>query len=118
MDQKLSFAEATRSVSWVLTGESPTPSDRSARENGQSSVSDDALWYYLDPGTDVLRPENHPHSAVFQIWVDLGAIGAALMSVTVILLGEVLVRQKRGTRAMLSGVMAGALAVWSVSHGM
>lgn len=73
---------------------------------------------YRNPETSALTAETHPHSFLFQIWVDLGLVGVVLLIAVVALLAEILRRVEGPARVMYASIMAGTLGVWSVSHGM
>ena len=73
---------------------------------------------YRDPETGILTAETHPHSFLFQIWVDIGFVGVALLIGVIVLLAEMIRRVEGPARVMYAAIMAGGLAIWSVSHGM
>ena len=73
---------------------------------------------YINAITGLWTEQTHPHSAIFQLWVDLGLLGVVLFGTVIVLLGETILWLPREKGAMLAAVMAGALGVWSVSHGM
>ncbi len=73
---------------------------------------------YRDPETGILTVQTHPHSFLFQIWVDIGFVGVALLIGTIMLLAEMIRRVEGPARVMYAAIMAGGLVIWSVSHGM
>jgi O-antigen ligase len=73
---------------------------------------------YFDPVLGERLFPTHPHSALVQVWVDLGAIGAvslAICFVTAIMLVRL---SDRSVVALYLPLLGGILTIWSVSHGM
>ncbi|HZH12403.1 MAG TPA: O-antigen ligase family protein [Microvirga sp.] len=67
----------------------------------------------LRPALDI----GHPHNAVLQIWVELGAVGAIIFLVIAFLILRALWRLPHLTRSAALALMAGAAPVALVGHG-
>jgi exopolysaccharide production protein ExoQ len=72
----------------------------------------------LNPATGMLMFHNHPHSFLFQVWVDTGLVGAALLSLLIILVSRVIARIGGETGLLFAVLMVGILTIWAISHGM
>ncbi|WP_145911863.1 O-antigen ligase family protein [Blastochloris viridis] len=59
----------------------------------------------------------HTHNAVLQVWVELGAVGAALLAVVLVLVGRLVAALPGATRAFALAAFASLFAVAYVSHG-
>ena len=71
-----------------------------------------------NPDTGALMMHNHPHSFLFQLWVDTGLVGAAILSVLIILLSQTIRKTGREAGVLFVALMAGILSIWAVSHGI
>jgi O-antigen ligase len=59
----------------------------------------------------------HPHSTPLQIWVELGAVGAAIALVVLLLVLRNIRRQSHLIRSLSLSLFAGATAAAMVGHG-
>jgi O-antigen ligase len=59
----------------------------------------------------------HPHSTPLQVWIELGAVGAFLALVVLLLLLRNLGRQPHMIRSLSLALFAGAASVALVGHG-
>jgi len=73
---------------------------------------------HRDPVTGAITFHNHAHSFLFQSWVDLGLVGVALLAATLVVIARRIIDVGGEGGVMFGAMMAGILAVWSVSHGM
>lgn len=73
---------------------------------------------FIDAANGQIGRPNHPHSALLQVWVDLGFVGALLLTGTLLAALRAIGRLPRASAAMALSILNGAMAVWSVSHGM
>lgn len=73
---------------------------------------------FVDASNGQIGRPNHPHSALLQIWVDLGLVGALLLTGALLAGLRAMERLPRASAAMALSILNGAMAVWSVSHGM
>jgi O-antigen ligase len=67
-----------------------------------------------------LRPllgVGHPHNAALQIWVELGAVGAALTATALLLLLRLMASLRTESLAPRLALLMGAAAVSLVGHG-
>jgi len=60
----------------------------------------------------------HPHNAALQIWLELGAAGAALAALLVMIIGAGLAHLPRLGRATSAATLFGTLAIASLSFGI
>lgn len=72
----------------------------------------------VNPETGAMMRPNHPHSFVFQVWVDTGLVGAAVLSLLILSIARMIRSIGGASGQMFITLMAGILAVWAVSHGM
>ena len=73
---------------------------------------------FIDAASGQIGRPNHPHSALLQVWVDLGLVGALLLTGALLAALRAVGRLPRASAAMALSILNGAMAVWSVSHGM
>ncbi len=75
----------------------------------------------LQPVSDVtwmVGPTHHPHNALIQTWVELGAVGVVMILAIVILLAYNTLRLPAERRPFGFGALAAGLTIAAVSHGM
>ena len=101
-----SFGAAIRERPWIGAGFGASP------RMAQSRVAQD-----VPPERRELLGVGHPHNAAVQIWTELGAVGAVLAALVLLLTIKALGRFPRGDLAPMLALMAGAAAVSLVGHG-
>ncbi len=72
----------------------------------------------VNPETGTMMRPNHPHSFLFQVWVDAGLVGAAILSLLILSIAQMIRSIGGASGRMFITLMAGILTVWAVSHGM
>ncbi len=80
-------------------------------------IADDPRVRQIDPDTRAMLGVGHPHNAALQIWVELGAVGAALAFLVFALLLRSIARLDAGAAAPRLALVAGAGMVALVGHG-
>lgn len=71
-----------------------------------------------DAVSQAARMHHHPHSFLLQTWVDLGLVGAILLSGCIVAVSRLIVAVGGAAGSMFLTIMAGILSIWAVSHGM
>ncbi len=72
----------------------------------------------VNPDTGAAMTHNHPHSFLFQVWVDTGLVGAAILSALFVIVARMIRGVGGDGGQMFAALMAGIIAIWAVSHGM
>ena len=80
-------------------------------------IADDPRVRQIDPDTRAMLGVGHPHNAALQIWVELGAVGAALAFLVFAFLLRSIARLDAGAAAPRLALVAGAGMVALVGHG-
>ena len=80
-------------------------------------IADDPRLRQIDPDTRAMLGVGHPHNAALQIWVELGAVGAALAFLVFAFLLRSIARLDAGAAAPRLALVAGAGMVALVGHG-
>ena len=80
-------------------------------------IADDARLRPIDPDTRAMLGVGHPHNAALQIWVELGAVGAALAFLVFAFLLRSIARLDADAAAPRLALVAGAGMVALVGHG-
>lgn len=76
------------------------------------------LYGSVDPNTNAPLVQSHAHSFVFQVWADLGFVGATLLALLLAAAFRWTRTLTRAEQPLFISMMAGMVAVWAVSHGM
>jgi exopolysaccharide production protein ExoQ len=82
-----------------------------------SVIADDPRVRQIDPDTRAMLNVGHPHNAALQIWVELGAVGAALAFLVLAFLLRSIARHDADAAAPRLALVAGASVVALVGHG-
>jgi exopolysaccharide production protein ExoQ len=80
-------------------------------------IADDPRLRQIDPDTRAMLGVGHPHNAALQIWVELGAVGAALAFLVFAFLLRSIARLDAAAAAPRLALVAGAGMVALVGHG-
>ena len=80
-------------------------------------IADDPRVRQIDPDTRAMLGVGHPHNAALQIWVELGAVGAALAFLVFAFLLRSIARLDADAAAPRLALVAGAGMVALVGHG-
>ncbi|MFL5180895.1 MAG: O-antigen ligase family protein [Microvirga sp.] len=80
-------------------------------------IADDPRVRQIDSDTRAMLGVGHPHNAALQIWVELGAVGAALAFLVFAFLLRSIARLDAGAAAPRLALVAGAGMVALVGHG-
>ncbi|MGO4572745.1 O-antigen ligase family protein [Microvirga sp. 2TAF3] len=106
VDIWLSFGEAIRQQPLLGAGFGISPRMR-----------DTSVAERVPTEDETLLAVGHPHNAIIQIWVELGAVGAVLALATILLLLRAIARQSRLIAGVSLALMAGVTGVALVGHG-
>jgi exopolysaccharide production protein ExoQ len=106
IDIWMSFGAVVLARPWLGTGFGTSP------HLGASSVAAEVA-----PERRTLLAVGHPHNATLQIWTELGAVGAVLAGLVLLLAVRALSHFPRRDLAPMVGLIAGAAAVSLVGHG-
>jgi O-antigen ligase len=102
-----SFGAAVREQPWLGAGFSPG-----------AAFPESAGAKRVDPGYATLLAVGHPHNGALQLWTDLGAVGAALALLVLGLILRLLAALPDGLFAPAFALVAAAVAVSLVGHGL
>jgi len=80
-------------------------------------IADDPRLRQIDPDTRAMLGVGHPHNAALQIWVELGAVGAALAFLVFAFLLRSIAQLDAHAAAPRLALVAGAGMVALVGHG-
>jgi O-antigen ligase len=102
----LSFGAAIRERPWIGSGFGVSP-----------RLGDSAVAAQVAPERRMLLAVGHPHNAAVQIWTELGAVGAVLAVVVLLLTLRALGRFGPPNFAPMLALAAAIAAVSLVGHG-
>lgn len=86
--------------------------------NASARMAEDAVAARVQPPNRVLLGAGHPHNALLQVWVEGGAIGAALVAWLFVAVAGALLRLKSRPVAAAAAALAGCgIVIAAVSHG-
>jgi O-antigen ligase len=85
--------------------------------NAAATLQDNPVAQQVSEPRRLMLGVGHPHSAPLQAWVDTGAVGAALLALSGLLLLLRIRRLPRGRAVAPAAFFAGAFAIVVVAHG-